>query len=82
MIEDPPLLTIRSDFARPAAEAVAALGATPSGHLQPAARRCAERLDEGRTRSRSLFSAVLLEYKGVPECGANECDKPRRESLR
>ena len=33
MIEDPPLLTIRSNFARPAAEAVAALAATPSGHL-------------------------------------------------
>ncbi len=33
MIEDPPLLTIRSSFARPAAAAVAALAATPSGHL-------------------------------------------------
>ena len=33
MIEDPPLLTIRGSFERPAAEAVAALAATPSGHL-------------------------------------------------
>ena len=33
MIEDPPLLTIRSDFARPAAAAVAALAGVPSGHL-------------------------------------------------
>ncbi len=33
MIEDPPLLTIRSGFARPAAEAVAALAGVPSGHL-------------------------------------------------
>ncbi len=33
MIEDPPVLTIRSDFARPAAEAVAALTGVPSGHL-------------------------------------------------
>lgn len=33
MIEDPPLLTIRGSFARPAAAAVAALAGTPSGHL-------------------------------------------------
>ena len=33
MIEDPPLLTIRRNFARPAAEAVAALAGVPSGHL-------------------------------------------------
>ncbi len=33
MIEDPPLLTIRSGFARPAAAAVAALTGVPSGHL-------------------------------------------------
>lgn len=33
MIEDPPLLTIDSNFERPAAAAVAALADTPSGHL-------------------------------------------------
>ncbi len=33
MIEDPPLLTIRSDFTRPSAAAVAALDGTASGHL-------------------------------------------------
>ncbi len=33
MIEDPPLLTIRSTFARPAAAAVAALAGAPTGHL-------------------------------------------------
>jgi 4-hydroxy-4-methyl-2-oxoglutarate aldolase len=33
MIEDPPLLSIRSDFERPAAEALTALTGVPSGHL-------------------------------------------------
>jgi 4-hydroxy-4-methyl-2-oxoglutarate aldolase len=33
MIEDPPLLTVRSDFERPAAAAVAALADVPTGHL-------------------------------------------------
>ncbi len=33
MIEDPPLLTVRSDFERPAAAAVAALAGAPTGHL-------------------------------------------------
>jgi len=33
MIEDPPLLTVRSNFERPAARAVAALVGAPMGHL-------------------------------------------------
>ena len=33
MIEDPPLLTVRSNFERPAAAAVAALAGAPTGHL-------------------------------------------------
>ena len=33
MIEDPPLLTVRSSFERPAAAAVAALAGAPPGHL-------------------------------------------------
>jgi len=33
MIEDPPLLTVRSDFERPTAAAVAALAGVPTGHL-------------------------------------------------
>jgi 4-hydroxy-4-methyl-2-oxoglutarate aldolase len=33
MIEDPPILAIRGNFERPAAEALAALGGVPSGHL-------------------------------------------------
>ncbi len=33
MIEDPPLLTVRSTFERPAAAAVAALAGAPTGHL-------------------------------------------------
>ncbi len=33
MIEDPPLLTVRSDFERPPAAAVAALAGAPTGHL-------------------------------------------------
>jgi 4-hydroxy-4-methyl-2-oxoglutarate aldolase len=33
MIEEPPILTVRRDFPRPPAEALAALAGTPSGHL-------------------------------------------------
>ena len=33
MIEDPPLLTIRRDFPRPAADLVARLAGTPTGYL-------------------------------------------------
>jgi 4-hydroxy-4-methyl-2-oxoglutarate aldolase len=33
MIKDPPLLTIRRNFARPASEQIAALGNVPTGHV-------------------------------------------------
>ena len=33
MIEDPPLLTVRNNFTRPAAASVAALAGAPTGHL-------------------------------------------------